>query len=63
MKITLEFDNLEEAKKAIHAEDVWIALLDVNEALRAHTKHDVSQERTISAIQDIMHDVTRLLYA
>jgi len=63
VKITLEFDNFEDAKKAIHVYDAWIALTQISEALRSHTKHDVSKEQTLVCIQEIMSDVNHLLYS
>jgi len=63
MKITIEFDDVIEAKQAIHAHDVWTALLDINEAIRSHTKHDVSETQTIASIQEILSDVSQLLYS
>ena len=63
MKITIEYDDAIEAKQAIHAHDVWTALLDINEAMRSHTKHDVSETQTIASIQEILSDVSQLLYS
>jgi hypothetical protein len=63
MKITIEYDDVIEAKQAIHAHDVWTALLDINESIRSHTKHDVSEKQTIANIQEILLDVSQLLYS
>jgi len=63
MKITIEFDDLIEAKQAIHAHDVWTAMLDINQAIRSHTKHDVSETQTIASIQEILSDISQLLYS
>ena len=63
MKVTLEFEDIEDAKRAIHAHDVWTALLDINQAMRLHTKHDVSETQTIANIQEILSDVSQLLYS
>jgi hypothetical protein len=63
MKITIEYDDVIEARQAIHAHDVWTALLDINEAIRSHTKHDVSEKQTIANIQEILSDVSQLLYS
>jgi hypothetical protein len=63
MKITIEFDDLIEAKQAIHAHDVWTAMLDINQAMRSHTKHDVSETQTLANIQEILSDVSQLLYS
>jgi len=63
MKITIEYDDVIEARQAIHAHDVWTALLDINEAMRSHTKHDVSEKQTITNIQEILSDVSHLLYS
>ena len=63
MKITIEYDDVIEAKQAIHAHDVWTALLDINESIRSHTKHDVSEKQTIANIQEILSDVSQLLYS
>jgi len=63
MKITIEYDDVIEARQAIHAHDVWTALLDINEAIRSHTKHDVSETQTIASIQEILSDISQLLYS
>jgi len=63
MKITIEFEDTIEAKQAIHAHDVWTALLDIDQAIRSHTKHDVSETQTIVAIQEILSDARHLLYS
>jgi hypothetical protein len=63
MKITIEYDDVIEARQAIHAHDVWTALLDINESIRSHTKHDVSEKQTIANIQEILSDVSHLLYS
>jgi hypothetical protein len=63
MKITIEYDDVIEARQAIHAHDVWTALLDINEAMRSHTKHDVSEKQTIANIQEILSDISQLLYS
>jgi hypothetical protein len=63
MKIHIEFDDVIEAKQAIHAHDVWTALLDINQAMRSHTKHDVSETQTIASIQEILSDISQLLYS
>ena len=63
MKITIEYDDVIEARQAIHAHDVWTALLDINESIRSHTKHDVSEKQTIANIQEILSDVRQLLYS
>jgi hypothetical protein len=63
MKITIEYDDVIEARQAIHAHDVWTALLDINESIRSHTKHDVSEKQTIANIQEILSDISQLLYS
>jgi len=63
MKITIEYDDVIEARQAIHAHDVWTALLDINESIRSHTKHDVSETQTIASIKEILSDVSHLLYS
>ena len=63
MKITIEYDDVIEARQAIHAHDVWTAMLDINEAIRSHTKHDVSETQTITNIKEILSDVSQLLYS
>jgi hypothetical protein len=63
MKITIEYDDVIEARQAIHAHDVWTALLDINESIRSHTKHDVSEKQTIANIQEILSDISHLLYS
>jgi len=63
MKVTLEFDNIEDAKRAIHAADAWIALSEVNEYLRSQRKHDVPMDQTLICIQEIVADVMPLIYS
>jgi hypothetical protein len=63
MKITIEFDDLIEAKQAIHAHDVWTAMLDINQAMRSHTKHDVSEKQTLISIEETLSEVSHLLYS
>ena len=63
MKIILEFDNIDDAKKAINADEAWMALVEISEAMRSHTKHDVSERQTIASIKEILSDVSQLLYS
>lgn len=63
MKVTLEFDDLADAKRAIHANDAWIALSEISEYLRSHTKHDVPIEQTIGCIEETLKDVMPLIYS
>ncbi len=63
MKITLEFDNVEDAKKAIHADEAWMALIEISEAMRSHTKHDVPEKQTLMSIEESLSDVRHFLYS
>jgi len=63
MKITLEFDDLEDAKRAIHAAEAWIALSEISELLRSQRKHDVPMEQTLACIQEIVQDAMPLIYS
>ena len=63
MKVTLEFDNIEDAKRAIHAADAWIALSEISELLRSQRKHDVPMEQTLICIQEIVQDTMPLIYS
>ena len=63
MKVTVEFDNIDDAKKAIHADEAWMALVEISEALRSHTKHDVSENQTIASIKETLSEVSHLLYS
>jgi hypothetical protein len=63
MKVTLEFNEPDEAKWAIHAGQAWTALRDIEQALRSHTKHDVSETRTIESVKEIVAEVSHLLYS
>jgi len=63
MRITLEFDDLEDAKRAIHAGDAWIALFEISELLRSQRKHDVPMEQTLACIQEIVADAMPLIYS
>lgn len=63
MKITVEFDNIEDAKKAIHADEAWMALIEISEAMRSHTKHDVPEKQTLMSIEESLSDVRHFLYS
>jgi hypothetical protein len=63
MKITLEFDNVDDAKKAIHADEAWMALIEISEAMRSHTKHDVPEKQTLMSIEESLSDVRHFLYS
>ena len=63
MKITLEFDNIEDAKRAIHASDAWIALSEISELLRSQRKHDVPVEQTLILVNEVVQDVMPLIYS
>jgi len=63
MKIILEFDNIDDAKKAIHADEAWMALVEISEAIRSHTKHDVSEKQTLISIEETLSDVRHMLYS
>jgi nicotinate-nucleotide pyrophosphorylase len=63
VKITLEFEDLEDAKRAIHAGDAWIALSEISELLRSQRKHDVPMEQTLVCIQEIVADAMPLIYS
>jgi hypothetical protein len=63
MKITLEFNDLEDAKRAIHAADAWIALSEISEFLRSQRKHDVPSEQTLICIQEIVQETMPLIYS
>ena len=63
MKVTLEFDDLENAKRAIHAADAWIALSEISELLRSQRKHDVPVEQTLICIREIVQNTMPLIYS
>jgi len=63
VKVTLEFDNIDDAKKAIHADEAWMALVEISEAMRSHTKHDVSEKQTLISIEETLSDVRHMLYS
>jgi hypothetical protein len=63
MKVTLEFNDLEDAKRAIHAADAWIALSEISELLRSQRKHDVPSEQTLICIQEIVQEAMPLIYS
>ena len=63
MKVTLEFEDLEDAKRAIHAADAWIALSEISELLRSQRKHDIPEEQTLACIQEIVQDTMPLIYS
>lgn len=63
MRVTVEFDNIEDAKKAIHADEAWMALIEISEAMRSHTKHDVPEKQTLMSIEESLSDVRHFLYS
>jgi hypothetical protein len=63
MKVTLEFNDLEDAKRAIHAADAWIALSEISELLRSQRKHDAPLEQTLICIQEIVQETMPLIYS
>jgi hypothetical protein len=63
MKVTLEFEDIEDAKRAIHAADAWIALSEISELLRSQRKHDTPMEQTLICIQEIVQDTMPLIYS
>ena len=63
VRVTLEFDNIDDAKKAIHADEAWMALVEISEAMRSHTKHDVSEKQTLISIEEALSDVRHMLYS
>jgi hypothetical protein len=63
MKITIEFDDVEEGKRAIHAYEAWIALTEISELMRSQRKHDIPMEQTIACIEEVMRDVMPLIYS
>ena len=63
VRVTIEFDNIDDAKKAIHADEAWTALVEISEAMRSHTKHDVSEKQTLISIEETLSDVRHMLYS
>jgi hypothetical protein len=63
MKVTLEFEDIEDAKRAIHASDAWIALSEISELLRSQRKHETPIEQTLICIQEIVQDTMPLIYS
>lgn len=63
MKVTLEYEDLEEAKRAIHASQAWIALSEISEYLRSHRKHDVPIDQTLACIEETLQEVMPLIYS
>ena len=52
MKITLEFESLAEAKRALFADIGWCAISEALEAIRNHQKHNVlSQDDLIDMLR------------
>jgi hypothetical protein len=63
MKVTLEYEDIEDAKRAIHASDAWIALSEISELLRSQRKHETPMEQTLICIQEIVQDTMPLIYS
>jgi hypothetical protein len=62
MKVSANFDDDEEAIKAIHSGYAWQALSEINETLRQHKKYDLPCEQVIEKIQASVQDAMLMIY-
>jgi hypothetical protein len=40
-----------------------MALIEISEAMRSHTKHDVPEKQTLISIEEALSDVRHMLYS
>jgi len=61
MQITAIFQDEQEAIKAIHSEQAWQTLQEINEVLRQNRKHGLPFEQAVSEIQASVNDALALI--
>jgi hypothetical protein len=61
MKYTIQFDDKEEALKALMAQDAWNALWEISQYIRSHTKHEVPIEQTLECIKEELKYIMKYL--
>jgi hypothetical protein len=57
MKVTLQLEDQTEVLDAIHADEAWEALREIQRLLRTNEKHDVSDAVTLQRISTEIIDV------
>ena len=57
MKITLEFDDLEEAKIAIHSSDVFSKLWKIDQEMRSILKYDGHADKGREDISEMVRSM------
>jgi len=57
MKVTIQLEEKFEVLDAIHAEEAWLALREIQRLLRVNEKHDVGDAVTLQRISTEIIDV------
>jgi hypothetical protein len=50
MKVTIQLEERAEVLDAIHADEAWLALREIQRLLRVNEKHDVGDAATLQRI-------------
>jgi hypothetical protein len=61
MKYTLEFEEKDEALRALLAQDAWNSLWEINQYIRSHIKHDVPADQTIACIKEELQHILKYI--
>jgi len=57
MKVTIQLEEKFEVLDAIHADEAWLALREIQRLLRTNEKHDVGDAITLQRISTEIIDV------
>jgi hypothetical protein len=57
MKVTIQLEEKAEVLDAIHADEAWLALREIQRLLRINEKHDVGDAVTLQRISTEIIDV------
>jgi len=57
MKVTIQLEEKAEVLDAIHADEAWLALREIQRLLRVNEKHDVGDAVTLQRISTEIIDV------
>jgi len=57
MKVTIQLEEKAEVLDAIHADEAWLALREIQRLLRVNEKHDVGDSITLQRISTEIIDV------
>ena len=57
MKVTIQLEEKADVIDAIHADEAWLALREIQRLIRVNEKHDVGDAVTLQRIADEIIDV------